>query len=178
VEKSITPLPLGAGLFLRPGAANPASATTVSARYELMALSLNGHDYGIDVRCVVDVRDAPVPVQRFNRPACLTGSLWIAGEHAPVIDLRLAMGLPAPRTAQTAVVAIDVGDRVIGAVVDAVGGLVALPLESVTAANGPLGAVEARYLRGLGQLGTKPMGLLDIVEWMVELNEMFEITSR
>ncbi len=155
------------------------------ACFELMLISLDGHDYGVDVRCVVDVRDAAPPVQRSNRPACLTGSLWVAGEHAPVVDLRLALGLPAAASGTSMVIAVDIGERVIGAVVDAVGGVIALPAHQVLPigedgeAHGP---IEARHLRGRGHgqglTATQPLALLDMVEWLNELNDAYEIISR
>ncbi len=174
MEDSIKPLTIGALL----GVAEHMPRASVSAvRHELMTLTLNGLRYGIDVNCVVDVRDPQPPVQMFNRPACLVGSVWIAGEHAPVIDLRLALGLPAPRGKHSVMVAVDMGERVIGAVVDAVGDIVAIPLGQVKPLEGAAGPIDDCYCAGVASAGANTLVLLDIVAWMTALNEMFEITS-
>jgi purine-binding chemotaxis protein CheW len=185
MEESIDSWRFGAASLPMPVAAGTpaaAPATVAVACFELMHVTLDGHDYGIDVRCVVDVRDAAPPVQLFNRPACLSGSLWVAGEHAPVVDLRLALGLPAQRTPQSMVVAIDIGERVIGVVVDAVGDVVALPAHQVLPLTTAAGPIDPRHLRGrgLGQgfAAQQPVTLLDVVEWVNELNDAYEILSR
>lgn len=184
MEESIESWRFGAAFNPQAPAAAGAfgQAQAAVACFELMQVSLAGHAYGIDVRCVVDVRDAPLPVQRANRPACLTGSLWIAGEHAPVVDLRLALGLPAQHGRPSALVAVDIGERVIGAIVDRAGDVIAVPAHQVLPVTGAPGAIDARHLRGrgIGQSfpAPQPVTLLDMVEWLNELNDAYEILSR
>jgi purine-binding chemotaxis protein CheW len=170
-------------LHLHPGAGQPAHSHApeldVEARqHELMTLSLGGHLYGMALGCVIDVRDAQPPMQLFNRPACHVGAIWIAGEHAPVIDLRLALGLKPERGSRHPIVAIDLGERVIGATVDAVGEVLSVPGHEVSPSDATSGPIEPRFLRGESRT---PQGhaltLVDIPALLTYLNELFEVTS-
>ncbi len=173
--EDILHLPFGAAL---PGAERTSELTAVAAQHELMTVSLGGHLYGLPLACVVDVRDAQPPVELFNRPACHVGSIWIAGEHAPVLDLRRALALTPERGSRDPILAIDIGERVIGATVDAVGEVLAVRSETVAPSDATSGPIEPRFL--LGQTRT-PRGhaltLLDMPALLQHLNELFEVTS-
>lgn len=174
MEDTLT-LPLGTGQ--RSAEAFPSFNAAVT-HYELMPLTLGGHAYGVPHNCIVDVREPQAPVRYFNRPACMVGSLWIAGEHAPVIDLRLALGLKPERGSRHPVLAIDIGECVVGVVVDAIGDVLALRADTVSPADATSGPIEPRHLFGQSRDPRgHPITLLDMVGWVQHLNDLFELTS-
>ena len=129
-------------------------ARTPTARaqaHELLTFRLGGEEYGMDILKVQEIRGYENPTRIANAPAFIKGVLNLRGVIVPIIDLRLHFCLDqAAYDAFTVTVILNVGGRVVGAVVDSVSDVVELAAEQIKPAPEFNGAVDASYITGIG----------------------------
>jgi purine-binding chemotaxis protein CheW len=118
------------------------------ARYLIFVLG--GEEYALEVsqaREVLDLRPVtPVP----NTPAFVKGVMSCRGNVVPVIDLRVAFGLPAVEDDETCIVLADSEHVKMGLVVDRVAGVVDVgdqQLEETPSFEGETGTSMIRGIR-------------------------------
>lgn len=90
----------------------------------MLTFRLGDEEYGIDNLRVQEIRayEAPTPVA--GAPAFVKGVVNLRGVIVPIIDMRLKMNLArADVDAATVVIVLNICQRVIGIVVDAVSGV-------------------------------------------------------
>ena len=104
------------------------------------------------------------PTRIANAQSFLKGVVNLRGVIVPIVDLRLALGCAeAPYNNFTVVIVLNVGQRVIGAVVDSVSDVLALTTEQMRPApDMSAGAVSSNHITGIGQAGDRMLILLDI----------------
>jgi purine-binding chemotaxis protein CheW len=149
----------------RPGAIDGASAAASS---EFLTFRLGAEHYGIHILAVQEIRgyDAPTPIA--NAPAFIKGVVNLRGLIVPVLDLRLRFGADAPAyDATTVVIVLNLSQRVVGVVVDAVSDVVPLPQASIQPPPEFAGDVlDTRYITGLATVGGRMVILVDIEKLM------------
>jgi purine-binding chemotaxis protein CheW len=145
-------------------AADPADAATPAApaAREVLAFRLGAEEYAIDIVRVREIRAYERPTRLAHAPAYVRGVINLRGAIVPIVDLRLKLGIAAAELdALAVVVVLEVGRRIVGAVVDAVHDV--LPLDP--AALRELPALEGRdpdsALQALGTVGDRLLVLLD-----------------
>ena len=147
----------------RPGAAIPAR--------ECLTFRLGAEEYGVDILRVQEIRGYENPTRIANAPAFIKGVLNLRGLIVPIVDLRLRFCLEqAAYDALTVTVILNVAGRVVGAVVDSVSDVVELKGEQIKPAPEFNGAVDARYITGIGTIDQgglhRMLILVDIEEIM------------
>lgn len=138
---------------------------------EMLTCQLGGVSYGIELRCVQEIRSYEAPTRIANAPDFIKGFVNLRGVIVPVIDLRLSFGLPVPAyDAFTITVVLNLGERIVGVVVDSVSDVVALRPSQIKPAPAFNDTVDARYIAGIGTPGDGPdasmLVLLDIEKLM------------
>lgn len=143
--------------------ADPAHDGKSLAR-EFLTFRLGDEEYGIDILRVQEIRSYEKPTRIANAQSFLKGVVNLRGVIVPIVDLRLALGCAdAPYNDFTVVIVLNVGQRVIGAVVDSVSDVLALGAEQMRPApDMSAGAVGANHITGIGQAGERMLILLDI----------------
>lgn len=157
-----------------PPAANHALASTslpAVPPLDVLTCQLDGVSYGISLRCVQEIRSYEEPIRVANAPDFIKGFVHIRGEIVPVIDLRLSFGIPAPAYDEfTITVVLNLGGRIVGAVVDSVSDVISLQPEHIKAAPAFNSPVDTRCIAGIGLPATEPgapmLVLLDIEKLM------------
>ena len=92
---------------------------------EFLAFTLGGHDYAVTMRRVHEIRAYETPTTIPNAPCFVKGVQNLRGTLMPIIDLRLKTGCASAECNDgTVVIVLDVRGRLVGAVVDAVAGVV------------------------------------------------------
>jgi len=95
----------------------------------------------------------------------------------PIVDLRLKFKVgQATYHEFTVVIIINVGDKVVGMVVDGVSDVVALAEDQIKPAPEFGSALDTRYLTGLGTVNDEMLILIDI-EKLIASDEM-QLTDR
>jgi chemotaxis signal transduction protein len=98
---------------------------------------LGGEQYGIDILKVQEIRGYEAPTRIANAPSFILGVLNLRGVIVPIWDMRIKLRMDrADYDSHTVTIVLNVGERVIGLVVDAVQDVVALKAEAIVPGRG------------------------------------------
>ena len=145
-----------------PGAAGTAEPVCVQYPTQYLSFRLGGLEYGLDYRCVRELRPLK-ELDRFSSEGEVLHSVAVSrGVIIPIVDMRAAFGstdgAPDP---STDVIILQLSNGVMGMVVDGVTDIVSLAPADIAAVPG-LGEAEADYLLGLGTVAGRRLILVDI----------------
>ncbi|GAB3748490.1 chemotaxis protein CheW [Lysobacter olei] len=130
---------------------------------EFLTFTLGNEEYGIDILCVQEIRGYEGVTRLPGAPSHIKGVVNIRGTIVPVVDLRIRFQLGSPTyNALTVMVVLNVGDRIVGVVVDSVSDVAALAAEQIRPNPDLEGAVDGRFVTGIGALDDRMLILLDI----------------
>ncbi|WP_051101864.1 chemotaxis protein CheW [Solimonas variicoloris] len=145
-----------------PPSASPAASAAVPAA-EFLTFTLGGEEYGVDILKVQEIRGYDTVTRMPGAPDFMKGVINLRGTIVPVIDLRLKLRLDDARyDAFTVMVILSVGQRIVGMVVDGVSDVVALDAGDVRPPPEFGGAIDTRFITGLGTRDQRMIILLDI----------------
>ena len=135
----------------------------------MLTFKLGGEHYAIDILKVQEIRGYEVVTRIANAPPSVKGVINLRGNIVPIIDLRIRFHLPqAEYDNFTVVIIINVGNRVVGIVVDGVSDVVSLSPEQIQ--PGPtMAAVDQSCITGLATLEDRMLILLDIQELVLSV---------
>jgi len=137
-----------------------------SEKREFLSFRLGSEEYGIDILCVQEIRGYETPTRMANVPAFIKGVINLRGSIVPIVDLRIKFDLgSATYDAFTVVIILNVANRVIGVVVDAVSDVMTLAPEQILPAPS-LTTLDTQYVTGLGTIDERMLILVDIEELM------------
>jgi purine-binding chemotaxis protein CheW len=134
-----------------------------SSAREFLAFTLGKEEYGINILKVQEIRGYETVTRIANSPAFMKGVINLRGIIVPIVDMRIKFNLGEPSYDQfTVVIILNVGNRVVGMVVDSVSDVITLTAEQIRPAPEMGGAVNTDYLIGLGALDRRMLILVDI----------------
>ncbi len=134
---------------------------------QYLTFILGDEEYGVDILKVHEIKGwtptTPIP----NSPCFMKGVINLRGTIVPIIDLRERFSLPKMDYGATTVVivlniAAEVGEHIIGIVVDAVSDTHTIGLQSLRSAPDIGGVVNIEYITGLATIEDKMVIILDI----------------
>ena len=132
---------------------------------EFLTFKLGGEEYGIDILKVQEIRGYEAVTRIANAPAFIKGVVNLRGVIVPIVDLRVKFALGEARyDAFTVVIILNVGGRVVGAVVDSVSDVLELGEGQIKPAPELDSLLQAGHILGLGTAagGERLLILLDI----------------
>ena len=116
--------------------AAPSAAAPTSIR-EFLAFKLGNEEYGIDILRVQEIRSYEKPTRIANAPEFIKGVVNLRGVIVPIIDMRLKLKLEQAHYDHfTVVIVLNIGQRVMGMVVDAVSDVITLARRAVAPGAG------------------------------------------
>jgi len=134
---------------------------------EFLTFRLGAEEYGIDILKVQEIRGWENPTAIANTPAFIKGVINLRGIIVPIVDLRLKFSLGAASyDALTVVIILSIAKRVVGIVVDAVSDVITLAPQQMRPAPEFGGALDTRFITGLGTVGERMLILADIERLM------------
>lgn len=120
---------------------------------EYLSFRLGDEEYGISILSVQEIRGYEPSTRIVNAPAYLLGVLNLRGVIVPVLDMRIKFGITdVVYNSQTVTIVLNIGERVVGMVVDAVSDVVALKAEEIRPAPEFSGNVATENVIGLAAL--------------------------
>lgn len=137
---------------------------------EYLVFFLSDQEYGIDILKVQEIRgyEAQSVTRIANVPKFVKGVTNLRGVIVPIVDLRIKFNLDTVSyDHRTVVVILNLGERVVGVVVDGVSDV--LMLQSNQINNAPqLGnsIISSQYLTGIGTVDERMLVLMDIEKLM------------
>jgi len=152
-------------------ATSDASATPTSIR-EFLAFKLGREEYGIDILRVQEIRSYERPTRIANAPEFIKGVVNLRGVIVPIIDMRLKFNLEqAHYDHLTVVIVLNIGQRVMGMVVDAVSDVITLAPEQLRPVPEFSAGMASEHLLAIGAVDDRMLILMDI-EALMSSNEM------
>ncbi|MFC0267338.1 chemotaxis protein CheW [Kushneria aurantia] len=140
--------------------------------HEFLVFRLGEEEYGIDILSVQEIRGYEGVTRIANAPSFIKGVTNLRGVIVPIVDLRLKFNIGnADFTAQTVVIVLNIGKRVVGVVVDGVSDVLSLTTDQIKPAPEFGATLSTQYLRGLGSLEDRMLILVDI-EGLMTSEEM------
>ena len=155
-----------------PSSATPApmataAAAAVTALREVLAFKLGAEEYGIDILRVQEIRSYEEPTRIANAPAFVKGVVNLRGVIVPIVDMRLKFKLAqAAYDSFTVVIVLNIGQRVMGMVVDAVSDVITLTPEQLRPVPEFNSAVDSDHLLAIGAINDRMLILVDIDKLM------------
>ncbi len=130
---------------------------------EFLVFSLGEEEYAIDILKVQEIRGYENVTRIANAPSFIKGVTNLRGVIVPIVDLRIRFRLSEARyDSQTVVIVVNIGERVVGIVVDGVSDVLTLQEEQVKPPPEFGLGLPLDYLYGLGNLDDRMLVLVDI----------------
>ena len=150
-----------------PGVHPAPQASHTTRLCAFLAFKLGQEEYGMDILRVQEIRSYEKPTLLPHGPAHLLGVVNLRGTIVPLMDLRVRLQLAqATYDAHTVVIVVNVGQRVVGLVVDSVSDVLSLRPEQMR----PVPALESgfapEHLLALGCVDERTLLLLDIEQYL------------
>jgi len=134
---------------------------------EILSFRLGDEEYGIDILKVQEIRGYGKVTRIANTPAFIKGVIDLRGAIVPIVDMRIKFGLEhAEYDEFTVVIILNVRNRIVGMVVDAVSDVAALPPDLIKPIPSMGAQTDAAFLNGVGRLDDRMILLLDIERLM------------
>lgn len=155
--------------------------TTNENSQKLLTFALADEIYGIDIMKVQEIRGWVAPTQIPNAAAYVRGVINMRGAIVPIVDLRRRFDMEdAELTKYTVVIVVNVQNRLLGMVVDAVSDVADIEAEQMRPAPSYGTAIDASFLHGLAELDDKMAIILNIDALLMdeELTHLDDITEK
>lgn len=128
--------------------------------------------YGIEIRYVLQIIGLPEINEMPEMPAYMRGFINLRGNVIPLVSMRERFGkMEEPYTERTCVVIVQVGEREIGLIVDAIKETVTIEPEKIS----PQPTTQADggnvYIVGIAQLGANQVSIL------IDVQKLFDTGS-
>ena len=152
-------------------------ATLTNEGKQYLSFDLSEEHYGVDILKVQEIKGYTAVTKIPNTPDYLKGVLNLRGTIVPIVDLRLKFGMGATEpTAFTVIVVVNVLDRVMGFLVDAVSDVLDFADKDIQAPPELGNKVDITFVSGIGNCNDRLITLLDIDRVMSD-DEVEKIAS-
>ena len=144
---------------------------------EFLVFTLGNEEYGIDILKVQEIHGYDQVTRIANTPAFIKGVTNLRGVIVPIVDLRVKFSQEdVEYNDNTVVIVLNLGQRVVGIVVDGVSDVLSLASEQIRPAPEFAVTLSTEYLTGLGALGDRMLILVNI-EKLLNSEEMALLDS-
>jgi len=145
---------------------------------QFLTFQLAGEEYGVGILTVREIRGWSSVTAIPHSPPWLLGVINLRGVVVPIIDLRLKFSFArADYIDTTVVIILNVGQRTVGVVVDAVSDVITLTNEQIKPAPDLGGQADTSHIIGFGTLDDRMRILID-VERLMEGADLGPMISR
>lgn len=130
---------------------------------QFLTFVLAQETYGVDILKVQEIRGWQDVTTIPNAPRHIRGVMNLRGAIIPILDLRRRFEMPEiDLTPNTVVVVVNVMDRTIGMVVDAVSDVVDMPRENLRDAPDFGSSIDAGFVQGLAPVEENMVIILNV----------------
>ncbi|EJD6009016.1 chemotaxis protein CheW [Escherichia coli] len=159
------------------GMTNVTKLASEPSGQEFLVFTLGDEEYGIDILKVQEIRGYDQVKRIANTPAFIKGVTNLRGVIVPIVDLRIKFSqVDVDYNDNTVVIVLNLGQRVVGIVVDGVSDVLSLTAEQIRPAPEFAVTLSTEYLTGLGALGDRMLILVNI-EKLLNSEEMALLDS-
>jgi purine-binding chemotaxis protein CheW len=141
----------------------PVSAPVGGGGLHLITFGLDREEYGIKVGQVREVIRVTEITRVPQSPPHVRGVTNLRGRILPVVEIRTRLGLePGVVTPRSRIIVVEVHDRVLGVLVDAVLQVAKIPLETVTPPPDEVVTPQTDYINGVAHWSGRLIILLEL----------------
>lgn len=153
------------------------NAQALTGHQEFLTFTLGEEEYAIDILKVQEIRGYDGVTRIANTPDYIKGVINMRGVIVPVIDMRLKLQVGEAVYDQfTVMIILNLGERIVGMVVDGVSDVIALSEEDIRPAPEFGTAMDTEYIHGLASL-EKRMAIVVDIEKLMTSSEMGLVSS-
>ena len=152
-------------------ATEPREVRTTYSSEDQQYLTFNLADeyYGVDILKVQEIKGYTTVTRIPNTPDYLKGVLNLRGTIVPIVDLRMKFGMgTTDPTPFTVMVVVNVRNRIMGFMVDAVSDVLDLNAKNIQPPPELGSAVDITFVAGIGNSNDRLVTLLDIDRVLTE----------
>ncbi|MDH5511408.1 MAG: chemotaxis protein CheW [Nitrospinota bacterium] len=137
------------------------SANRIEGKY--LTFTLGEEEYGLEILKVREIIGLMEVTSVPQTPEFIKGVINLRGKVIPVIDLRLKFGMEeAQATEETCIIVVDIGDMLMGILVDTVSEVVDIPAARIEPPPSFGSNISTAFILGMGRHQDKVKILLDI----------------
>jgi purine-binding chemotaxis protein CheW len=130
---------------------------------QLVGFRLGGEEYGIEITTIQEIILMGDVTRVPQVPHFIEGLINLRGSVIPIVDLRKRFGLPlTERTEETRVVVVNVSEKTMGLVVDAVTQVIRVNKDQIEPTPPTVSAAGKEHIAGLAKFDNRMLILLDI----------------
>jgi purine-binding chemotaxis protein CheW len=130
---------------------------------QLVVFQLGAELYGVEIARVHEIIRLQTVTRVPHAPAFVEGVINLRGKVIPVVDLRRRFGLPlADHTRASRIVVVEIGDQVVGIVVDGVSEVLRVNKGTIEPPSPVVAGIESDYLHGIAKLPERLVILLNL----------------
>lgn len=134
---------------------------------EYLTFTLGEEEYAIDILKVQEIRGYDAVTRIANTPDYIKGVINMRGVIVPVVDMRLKFHLGNATYDQfTVMIILNLGQRIVGMVVDSVSDVIALKPDDIRPSPDFGASFDTQYLLGLASVGERMAIVVDIEKLM------------
>lgn len=149
------------------------AATMPQVGGEFLTFRLGEEEYGVDILKVQEIRGYESVTKIASAPEYVKGVINLRGMIVPIIDMRLKFHFDSVTYDDfTVVIILNIGQRVVGIVVDGVSDVVALDDAQIKPAPALDSSMNTDYILGMGAVDGRMIILADVEKLLAadELN--------
>jgi purine-binding chemotaxis protein CheW len=140
-----------------------AGTQAATGEQQIVVFDLSGETFGADIHSVREIVRMQAITRIPQAPASIEGVINLRGKVNPVMDLRKRFGLDAgEETAESRIVVVDIGDKDVGLIVNAVTEVTRIPADAIEPATSIVSSVESEYISGIAKFEDRMIILLDL----------------
>lgn len=130
---------------------------------QIVSFRLANEEYGVNIMQVQEIILQGQITKMPEVPDYICGLINLRGHVIPIIDLRRRFGLPAQESDEhTRIIVVNVGDKTIGMVVDAVNEVLRITSDQIEPPPSSIAGIDHSYITGLVKFEKKLLVLLSI----------------
>lgn len=144
---------------------------------QLVSFKIAEEEFGVDILKVQEIIRMLEVTRVPNAPEHVDGVINLRGKVIPIVNLRRRFGMERKeRDKNTRIVVVELTNKVIGFVVDAVHEVLRIPRSVTEAPPSLVGGVREEYITGVGKLEDRLLILLDL-ERILTVNQLESIAA-
>ncbi len=127
----------------------------VAGKLNLVSFKIGKHYFGVDILKVQEVVKPHEITRVPHLETAVLGIMNLRGTIAPVIDLRIRLGLSdIAFTAQTRIIIVKVNNQLVGLKVDSVAEIIGITENDIEEADHTVSGIDAKYINGIAKIDT------------------------
>ncbi len=130
---------------------------------QLVTFEVASEEFAVDILAVQEINRMMELTRVPQSPPEVEGVINLRGKIIPVLDLRKRFGFKIQdATAQSRIVVVEIGGRVLGFIVDRVHEVLRIPRSIVEPAPAMVSSIDSDFIAGVGKLDDRLLILLDL----------------